>query len=385
MGSKLISINGPINYMKLINKDTEKEVHLFFDYHEDLEYQQQCEEFDSVDINKYIGSILLKTEEPIDFFAEIFKKELKKDYDFSINDIYIMSVRKMFNKIYNEKKKKNIRLHYIDIRDYNDFVKHALYNIPELHEQIKEYETNVDDDTMNLIETMEVIKEDFERLVEFSESIINKKKKPKITEKEHKKFYHLLEKMLTRYTNDDTKEKLQIFFEELCVDALKTCVKLFEENISILEKEYDKYTKWDKLKEPIVIETNKKDIKYTSEYNYPQMEQKTYYKLLENIKDAEGLFGEAHCIIMDTYFLRRLLDKDYVKKSIVFTGAHHSRNYVWILIKFFGYHIEDAYFIRTFKKKDFERFVKNAKHPMILDKYVRPNELKQCIKINNLI
>jgi len=383
MKNDLIAINGPINYMKLKSKDNNKEIHLFFDWHEQLEYQQECEELDSVDINKYLAGVLYGTETTIDFFAEIFKKELDKDYDFDINNIYIMSVRKMFNKIYNEKKKKNIRLHYMDIRNYNNFVEHGLYTLPNLRRKIQMNNTTIGNNLLDLTYIFENVKNDLEKFIELCENILHKKNN-KVLEKD-KEYYHLLEKMLLRYNNVDIKEKLQIFFEEMCMENIKESIKLIDNIIELIDNEYKKYEKWEKKEEPIIIETNKKNIKYTTEYYYPQMDLNTYNKLMEYMKDLQGVFGEAHCVIMDTFFLRRLLDKNYVKKSIVFTGAHHSRNYVWLLIKFFNYKIDDAFFIRTFKKKDFEKFIINAKHPMVLDKYLRPNELKQCIKIKNIL
>ena len=382
MSQSKISINGPINYIKLQNKD--KEVHLFFDYHEELEYQQKCDSFDSVDINNFIAQVLLKTDKDIDFFAEIFKKQLKTDYEFNVNDIYIMNVRKMFNNIYNKKEKKNIRLHYIDIRDYNSFIKHGIDTLPNISTNIIDNEQTVDDDTELFIQELQQVQSDIERLLKYSNHILEKNKEKLVLNKKHQEYYHLLEKMLIRYNDNNIKDKLQELYIKFCLKPFEKVIELIKETTKLLDKEYNKYLKWGDNKKPIIIEKDKDGFIYNNMYEYPQMSKETYNKIVENIKDIEGLYDEAICLIMDTYFLRRLLDKTYVKKSIVFTGGDHCRNYLWILVKYFNFEINTIFFVRDYSKEEFEKYIHTVKNPVLLDKVLRPDGLKQCVTINEI-
>ena len=382
MSQSKISINGPINYIKLQNK--EKEVHLFFDYHEELEYQQKCDSFDSVDINNFIAQVLLRTDNDIDFFAEIFKKQLKTDYEFNVNDIYIMNVRKMFNNIYNKKEKKNIRLHYIDIRDYNSFIKHGVNTIPDIVTNIIDNEQTVDDNTEIIIQQLQQVQSDMERLLKYSNHILEKNKEKFVLNKKHQEYYHLLEKMLIRYNDNNIKDKLQELYIKFCLKPFEKVIELIKETTKLLDREYNKYLKWGDNKKPIIIEKEKDGFIYNNMYEYPQMSKETYNKIVENIKDIEGLYDEAICLIMDTYFLRRLLDKTYVKKSIVFTGGDHCRNYLWILVKYFNFEINTIFFVRDYSKEEFEKYIHTVKNPVLLDKVLRPDGLKQCITINEI-
>ena len=49
-----IFLNGPINFIKLINKKTDQEIWLFMDMHLNINTQTKCDEYDSKDIDKYI-------------------------------------------------------------------------------------------------------------------------------------------------------------------------------------------------------------------------------------------------------------------------------------------------------------------------------------------
>jgi hypothetical protein len=46
-----------------------------------------------------------------------------------------------------------------------------------------------------------------------------------------------------------------------------------------------------------------------------------------------------HIWIMDIYFLRRFLDKDYITNAITYAGKAHSISYLYILVKYFDFQI----------------------------------------------
>ena len=55
--------------------------------------------------------------------------------------------------------------------------------------------------------------------------------------------------------------------------------------------------------------------------------------------------------MMDLYFLRRFLDKDYVTNAIGYTGALHSTNYIFYLVKYFDFKITHWSYLREDIKK----------------------------------
>ena len=52
-------------------------------------------------------------------------------------------------------------------------------------------------------------------------------------------------------------------------------------------------------------------------------------------------------IIVDCFFLRRFIDKSYIKNGIVYTGAAHSTIYIWFLIKFYNYKIAEFDYLKN--------------------------------------
>lgn len=62
-------------------------------------------------------------------------------------------------------------------------------------------------------------------------------------------------------------------------------------------------------------------------------------------------------IIMDIYAIRRIIDKDYITNIVVYTGASHSMNYVYMLVKYFDFEITHS----SIKKHTFNDLKKKIK------------------------
>ena len=45
----------------------------------------------------------------------------------------------------------------------------------------------------------------------------------------------------------------------------------------------------------------------------------------------------------NAYFLRRFLDKDYIRNVITYCGRYHGLNYIYFLIKYFNFEITKIY------------------------------------------
>ena len=58
----------------------------------------------------------------------------------------------------------------------------------------------------------------------------------------------------------------------------------------------------------------------------------------------DKLIVDIYSLITDVYFLRRILDKDYITTILSYTGSAHSANIIYILVKYFDFtvtHIAD--------------------------------------------
>src|SRR5581483_10204310 len=132
-------VNGPVNVIRLEGQinDVTKVIYLFMDYHIDTNMQTQCSNIFSQDVQRYFADNfyeLSNGDRMYDFFVEIYPTELaseayiKPKTNVEHKDKYIEEVVKFFRKIFRYSSKKNevrtnklfqnIRLHYLDVRDY---------------------------------------------------------------------------------------------------------------------------------------------------------------------------------------------------------------------------------------------------------------------------
>ena len=83
---------------------------------------------------------------------------------------------------------------------------------------------------------------------------------------------------------------------------------------------------------------------------------------------------------MDCFFIRRLNEKKYINKSIVYTGAFHSIIYVWMLVKYFNYTIDGYNYINEkYTVEQIEKNIKKSKSYEELYEYILPKNFTQCI------
>lgn len=97
------------------------------------------------------------------------------------------------------------------------------------------------------------------------------------------------------------------------------------------------------------------------------------------------------------FFLRRIIEKkQYIKKSIIYTGSGHTIVYIWFLIKFYNYDIVDYYYVNTNKLNTIDNkiedinikiknFIKNLDNIDELFEIFMPKKFNQCVKIKNII
>ena len=73
--------------------------------------------------------------------------------------------------------------------------------------------------------------------------------------------------------------------------------------------------------------------------------------------------------LSDVYFLRRILDKNYIKNIVTYCGRYHAFNYIYFLVKYYDFKI-----IKMFDSNDL---------PInyIIDKFKKINYVQQIYPI----
>ena len=86
-------------------------------------------------------------------------------------------------------------------------------------------------------------------------------------------------------------------------------------------------------------------------------------------------------MIMDIYFLRRFIDKDYVTNAAVYTGSFHSVSYIYVLVKYFNFKITHYSYLRE-SIDNVTKKIKSADNVYMINYLFDPDELKQCIDLS---
>jgi hypothetical protein len=123
-------------------------------------------------------------------------------------------------------------------------------------------------------------------------------------------------KIKKKYNHDKIKKKINLIYNNIIVENIKTTIKMNNKFIRILEKSIKDLDKLRYL--------NKK---------YMKIQSKIFIKLYfikENIQ-------RIYVVTTDLNFLRRFLDKDYIKNTIIYTGLEHLSDITYLLIKYFNF------------------------------------------------
>jgi hypothetical protein len=444
-----IVLNGPLNYLELYNSDTKQKLWLFMDNHKNVTRQKKCEDYEAKDIDKYLYKILSESSDILDFFLEINPTDIINEDKFHSNDNYILETRKIFRKIYKEqqiKKNNNIRLHYIDIRDYsfynellmitmnlvNEVDQYKLLNLNYLIKELRYISSklifiNLCIDKIKKNENIDVKNFDvinFKILPE-KNNIYNKSQTngdDKITDKEknnenqinnnsnnlndnQKKiigFFQLLGKILNKYSDDYNKDKILNFFDNNYVIESNEAINLIKElliNLEEINKILDYQVQNDQLNIDKMIINEKKNIVHKfSYYGINQMDYNKFSRIVYNeLIKIDLLLLRLGTIFMDSFFLRRIIEKkDYIKKSIIYTGGYHTIVYIWFLIKYYNFEITDYYYINLSKlgvyddedinkiNLELKNIIDNSKNINDLFELFMPKIFNQCVKIKNI-
>ncbi len=354
--TKKYLINGPNNVIRLTNG--EKIIYIFGDIHHTLINQTQC------NYDQNISSINFDQ-----FLIKFMKENINDDYDLFIeqsydqlninnyNNIYLENVRKIFskninfdekNKIIKSEKYPNYRFHYFDFRneisEFNKIID-LISKIPQFSELIE----NIDN-IINICNNIKILINNYVK-------IINKNSY-------HKKIKNLF----TKYNNEKIKKKIN--------ELLETYFNgLFYNNIinNIYELLDYIYTNYDTLKNKYISFDFKLEINIEIEK-----------KLAIIVQDFYLFFK-----LTDIYLIRRILDKSYTKKNIIYTGLNHLSFITYLLVNHFDFKITNIYFFsdKNININSLNNFYKNNKHYKkdMVNLVYNSNDNDETIQCINLI
>lgn len=293
------------------------------DVHLDINNQTRCISFDSSDISQYLYQIIKNTTLSLDFFLEIRNEHIQKPIT-DKKDIYIAEVIEMFksefiiekDKVKYAKSNKNVRLHYLDIRDHLQFN----YVINQLKQQIFPKLNSIKNENLtdsDKILNLEQIKQHIVNIKHYTIAIFERhikiyNDKSTIYDKKSKEYY--LNKIIHEYKHTTVKKNINYFFNDFFMNYNGDFMKIIFEFLSN-------------------IVYYKNDIK-----------NKLYLlKLFELYNKLNNNILALYAIITDVYFLRRFLDKDYIQNVISYCGRNHALNYIYFLVKHCNFTITKIY------------------------------------------
>jgi len=325
---KYKKINGPINVIRVEGKifGNKKILYLFLDKHFTLESQTKCQDYLSDDVVTYLNREFHKIKDKnIDFFVETAQTDkIIESYDV-YKDRYIDEVVKFFYKYIKKENNKNlgttisnnIRFHYVDIRNYTrKYIYKYIFKLEKINKVLLE--------SINIVKPVLQLKlglKTSKKLIENIEMLIKIVENPdlNVDNKNLLKINYIMNKINNKYNHEELKKYMKsiihIFIDELNKLKLEL-VRLHDNCNNIID----------------LITIHKDDNKLNS-----LIEDST--AIIYNIDHKSVV---AFAWLMDIYFLRRFLDKDYIEYAVAYTGGAHSLYYIYFLVKKYDFKITHA-------------------------------------------
>ncbi len=374
--NKYIYINGPLNFFKL--KKNNKTIYLFFDIHEPITKQQECENLYSINIDKYLKHVFKNSTQTIDFLLETpeeFDPDTLALYnDDNHNFRYIEKLQKIY--INNKNAQHNIRFHYIDIRFYSQLESISILSKNNVDNLYKNKLTNFHIVINNLAKIIDIYENLLKIIQKYkdNDNIVDNKDTPNVT--------HIINKILTKYKNKENKKKITNFFDEFCVNKIKFIIEKINNNMQNYKD----------------INTNNHNA-YLQQHLNPVIKGKGYGKIIrlknqvpnydnmlfdieQEIQYLDELCTDINSLIVDSYFLRRYIDKNYINNAIVYAGTFHTITYLWFLVKHCDFEIIEYNFINNeLSPLEFMKIIKKSEDMYDIHKYVIPKKFSQCISM----
>lgn len=298
--------------------------------------------------------------------SQIYNKNISNKRDIYINEVINLfksefTIEKIQNKelVKYSKSNLNVRLHFLDIRDHFnlfyiiDIIEKDIFHDINLFSII----TNPDDKNKcieRILSNLEQIENMINKFSQYRKEVI--KHDSKIYDKINDKEKYYLDKVLNKYNDLILKKNINLF------------IKNHYNTLLLNLRYYFETIKEDIFEIPNIIEINIKEIQ-------------------KNINGIKQLIIDLYSLFTDVYLLRRVLDKNYINQSIIYSGAQHSANYIYFLVKYYNFKIIKVY-NSSEKNMDLmtEKILNAQKVYDIYDLFLLRKNLMQCIEfipINN--
>jgi hypothetical protein len=388
-------VSGPTNVVRLENKKLNKILFVFMDVHNKIYAQYECQDIRKEHIDEYFVKEFdrIKNDgKKYDFFLEEHPNYIMTKPSMKTN-IYIGQLRKMFNNIFEykfeqnkvlqSKEFKNIRFHYLDFRYYIPSAYGVIYkDIPDIIWNIPRFSLayNTVITINNLLKhamlDVYMIKNLFEKEIKRVNA------KPTIKNPNERyttsDFNNIMNNIIYKIKNVYHSNGNKIIMNDIINNNM----------LPIIEHVIDKYDKYIKYSEQYAKKLNYDDedkignqyfkyLKYDVEYN----DDNEYIK---NVIYINNKISEIYSNLVDLFFLRRFVDKDYINNAVVYTGQYHSINYIYYLTKFFNYEMTHANYIQKQKFNKAIETTSNTNFNNELETFFLQEKFNQCVDMNKL-
>lgn len=367
------SINGPINLVRLegtIN-NIPKIIYLYMDIHESLKSQTKCPEEDAIDISQFLERVFENPKPGInyDFFMENVFPYLHTDINPNlVGNIYIHQTVKMFAKYFKMTREEkvlvvktipHIRFHYADPRYY------MLSDIRIMLNWSKGF-PETPDDLDKLTELISLIQQTKTEVTNWKQ--LFNQLNPECQKSSDYKTYleYFINKIFCRIKNETIKEKFHTY-------GIPQITRINNELLDMLTKYLEKCQEYKRQVKQ----------KITNPYQKHTTKQLDYGKLQHEFKQCHKYLLNVVGNFMDFFFLRRVLDKDYIDHAILYAGANHSINCVGFLVKYFGFQITHCAYSSIFDVQKLNKQIKNEKCIGHLTDIFYPDKPIQCIQTDH--
>jgi hypothetical protein len=371
-------INGPLNVMRLEGKinGIEKVIYIFMDIHLKINMQTKCSDLRSVDIVNYLVDNFDQISEKdkiYDFFFEIQSTDIntlltktKKKYIHEIFDLFVSSflIDRDKNVVSKSNTFPNVRLHYIDIRDYVINYHKALFALDGFVGKVIASGSISKDDIQ---EIKNLLKINVEEVMGIHDLIYGKR--PQYPDFLAKKKY-FIDKIRNKYHHKNINQKINMLIDTYLI-------KKFNDYFQYVESYYEKLDRFSKL-----LHVQQNDLYYDKSmrhnYGLPNYIKLDILKDVSQINEIKSsLEREIFVYLVDLFFLRRFLDKDYITNGIIYTGISHSSNYIFTLIKYFDFKITHYSYLKG-TLEEFYELIKKADDKYDVESHIYPPKLVQC-------
>lgn len=377
-----ILVNGPINVARLEGDvmGIKKVIYIFMDFHSDVAHQTQCHSLDSMELPQYLVKMFEAGDRSrfFDLFLEISGTSLAGP-DPTFRGRYKDEIARYFRDQIKRSKLRdiNVRYHHVDIRDLiKNEVNDVVYNLHNIVRNIaNNFVTRQDYDLLyNLLDRLQ-------RRIDGVRKALTPRHRQgarATVDLEPDAMTRFFDKILTRYRHREIPPKLREILTVLD-DRFSTLADLISEAIALVKGSADVVLK------PIG-ELARVDFGVGKVFTYGRDVMKFIdfkHRLEVLVSQIEFLTIHTFSLIVDLFFLRRFLDKDYVTNGIVYTGVSHSLVYIYILVKYFDFKMTKVSYTGGDADADIEERIKKSTLQDLteVEGIFLPKTFSQCVNM----